>query len=103
MHSEWKVDLFRNGKSLGRTGLFYSTCSKPGCHGVGKDSGTWCIGWISARQMAEAVTHHYQALTTHDTHKRILSEPQSLTTKLEVIISLVSAVARKFMQDRHAG
>jgi hypothetical protein len=39
-------------------------------------------------------------LITFDIYKRVPFDPKSLTTKLEIVISFVAAVDRKFIQGR---
>ncbi len=46
---------------------------------------------------------HPRTLITPDTNKRVVSELRGLLPCQEIIISLVAAVVRKFMQGCHAG
>jgi len=46
---------------------------------------------------------HHRAHTILNTYKGVLFKLESVATKEEIIISIMAAVACRFIQDRHAG
>jgi hypothetical protein len=62
--------------------------------------------WTVSIYSATEFLHHsstIELLSLLKLIKRVIPELWGLTTILEIVISLVAAVARKFMQDRHTG